>query len=64
MKFLVSFIAYNSHYPNPDVFPDTATVSRPSMDGVRDRDEVQKQLSHDRGYARVVIGSWEEVKND
>lgn len=61
MKFLVHFTAYDSHYPNPNVFHETVTVNRKSME-VKDRVIVECDIRLKRGFSRVVIDSWEEVE--
>ena len=61
MKYLISFTAYDSHYPNPNVYHETVTVERKSMDRPIDKDIVMLDIKKSRGFSRVVIDGWEEV---
>ena len=62
MRFLIHFTAYDSHYPNPNVYHETVTVSRKTMDKPGDKEGVSGDIRRKRGFSRVVIDSWEEEK--
>lgn len=61
-KFRVSFTAYDSHYPNPNVFHETVIIDRKSMDKPGDKEGVAGDIRRTRGFSRVVIDSWEVEK--
>lgn len=61
MRFKVHFTAYDSRYPNPNVFHETITVSRKYI-GYDDCKIIEADIKRKRGFSRVVIDSWEEEK--
>lgn len=62
MKYLIHITAYDAHYPNANVFHETMTVTSKSMATPGDRQMAESDIRRKRGFLRVVIDSWEEVK--
>ena len=61
MKYRVHITAYDSHYPNPNVFHETITVESKRMT-ILEQSAIELDIKRKRGFSRVVIDSWEEEK--
>jgi hypothetical protein len=62
MKYLVHFTAYDSHYPNPNIFHETLVVSVKDIKKIGIKEGIARNIRQKRGFTSVVIDSWEQTE--